>query len=569
MQIFNKFLLALLFLTFCHLKSQYSKQYSYTQLNELFDAYPENDERAMVFVNMYISKAKKENKFSKLIAGYDEATYYNRSVIRKIKYADSAVSMALKTKDADLISMSYLKRGIIYYYNKRDYHKALQEYLTAFKNAKDTEDLYLYNKILYHLGIVKCYLGYYHEAALHFNETATYYEKHSSYKEHPNVRSNNEHGYLNSIYRLSTSYRNLKSYHQEDSLIDVGIKRVKSSDEFAQEFAYFQKAKGIQSLRNGKPAMAENYLKRAEKILKNEDDFAALATVDFYLGKLKFINGNRDESLLYFNKVDSILNKFNFVTPEVINSYRYLIQYSKESGNDRLQLYYTNKLLRADSIITTDFAVLSTKMYREYQVDIVNESRDNLVRKHKYGSSLLSLIIICGVLAFYYFLFRSRQKEKILTTKYNELLEKLRNAAESKMDIVEIKSNSGKSTHNDEKVEEILKNLKIFEEKKQFLDKDLKLPDVARLIKSHRSALSFVLNDHMNMSFTQYLKILRIQYITKQLMDKKVFLQYSMDTLAAECGMKNRNVFSNHFLEINGIRPADFVRKRLEEIENS
>ncbi|PWN58450.1 helix-turn-helix domain-containing protein [Chryseobacterium viscerum] len=569
MKIFNKLLLSLLILTFCHLKSQYAEKYTYSQLDEIFDAYEENDERAMVFVSMYIAKAKKEQRSSQLIAGYDEAAYYTGSVDRKIKYADSAVSVALQMRDADLTAMAYLKRGIIYYYNKRDYRKALNEYLTAFKTAKNTDDLYLYNKILYHLGIVRCYLGYYQEAALHFKETASYYEKNISDEEHPNIRSNNEHGYLNSIYRLSTCYRNLKSYRREDSLIIVGIKRVKNTEEFAQEFAYFQKAKGIQSLRKGKSAEAERYLKTAEKILQEEEDFAALAGVDFYLGKLNFTNGKRDKALVYFKKVDSILNKFNFVTPEVVNNYKYLIQYAKQKGDDRLQLYYTNKLLRADSVITSDFAVLSTKMLREYQIDRLNESRDRLVRKHKYGSTFLSLILAGGLLAFYFFVIRSRQKEKLLTIKYEELLEKLRNEDETNTEIVEINLDSVKSTHNDERVKEILKNLKIFEEKKQFLDKELKLPDVARLIKSHRSELSSVLNEHMKMSFTQYLKILRIQYITKQLMDNKVFLQYSMDTLTAECGMKNRNVFSNHFLQINGIRPADFVRKRLEEQENT
>lgn len=570
MQILSKFLLSVLILTFCNFKSQHAENYTYTQLTDLFNVYPENDERAMVFVNMFISKAKKEQKSLKLIAGYEEALYYNRSVEKKIKYADSAVAVAVKVNDPDMISTSYLKRGIVFYYNKRDYRKALQDYLTAFKSAKNTKDLYLYNKILYHLGMVKCYLGYYQEAAIHFNETATYYENQLSDKEHPNVTSNNEHGYLNSIYRLSNAYRNLGTYQKEDSLIQIGINRVKNSDEFAQEFAYFQKAKGIQCLRNGKRDAAEKYLKTAEQILKNKGDFAALATVDFYLGKLNFYNGKREESMLYLNKVDSLLNKFDFVTPEVINSYKYLIQYAKEKGDGRLQLYYTTKLVKADSIINADFAVLTIKMYKGYQIERLNESQDKLARKHKYESAFLILIILLGLLAFYFFVIRSKQKEKLLTTRYNELLERLKKDEETKgIEENEISPKFIKSKHSQESIEEIKKNLKIFEEKKQYLKKDLKLPDVARLIKSHRSALSFVLNEHMNTSFTQYIKVLRIQYITKQLMNNKVYLHYSMDTLAAECGMNNRNVFSNHFLEINGIRPTDFVRKRLEELEET
>ncbi|WBS74153.1 helix-turn-helix domain-containing protein [Elizabethkingia meningoseptica] len=569
MKIFNKFLLLLLFFTFCNFQSQNVKKYTYSELNKLFDDYPENDSRAMIFVNLYIEKAKKEKELSKLIAGYDEAVYYDRSVERKIKYADSAVVVALETNDRDRISMAYLKRGIIYYYNERNYNKALQEYLAAFKYSKNTEDHYLYHKILYHLGIVKCYLGFYQEAALHFNETASYYEKEASRKLHPNLRLNNEHGYLNSIYRLSSCYRNLKLYKKEDSLIQIGFERIQNSKQFALELAYFQKAKGIQNIRKKQSSLAYKYLKSSERILKNEDDFVSLATVYFSLGKLNFTNGDQKSALLYFSRVDSILNKFNFVSPEVVNNYKYLIQYAKEKGDDRLQLYYTNKLLRADSIISSDFSTLSTRIYREYQVDRLNESRNNLIRKHNWESSFLSLIIVCVLLIFFYFLFRYRQRQKILTKKYCNLLEKIKNKDLADNEPIVFNENAIKSIYSDETIDEIRKNLQVFEDKKQFLDKDLKLPDVARLIKSHRSALSFVLNEHMNTSFTQYIKVLRINYITKKMMEDKIYLKYSMDTLASECGMKNRNVFSNHFLEINGIRPTDFVKKRLQERENN
>ena|SRR6218665_3959525 len=567
MRNFKKFLLPLLFLIFCNFKSQEQNQLTYSNLTDLFDAYPENDERALVYVDMYIAKAKKEKKFSKLIAGYDEAEYYSKSVDKKLQYADSAVVVALKSKDADLISTSYLKRGIIYYYNLRDYRKALQEYLLAFKNAKSTKDRYLYHKIQYHLGMVKSYLGFYQEASVHFTQTADYYEKHISDKDHPNIRMNNEHGYLNSIYRLSTCYRKLEQYKLEDSLIGIGRRKVVYSEEFSQEFAFFQKALGIQAIRNGAYDVAKRHLRRAESILKRKQDFVALATVNFYLGRINYDQGHKKESLVYLKKVDSILDKYNFVTPEIISNYKYLIHYAKEDKDGRLQLYYTNKLERADSILRTDFSVLTTNIHTGYDVDILVEDRDNLVRKHKYRGILLSAVIVCVILVFFFFLYRSRKKEKVLTSRYNMLLEKLNRAEESVEDTSE--NHNVKSIYNDQIIETVKKNLKIFEDKKQFLDKDLKLPDVASLISSNRSIVSFVLNEHLNITFSEYLKRLRIQYITKKILEDKMFLKYSMDTLASECGMKNRQVFSNHFLEINGIRPTDFVRKRQEELDKS
>jgi len=64
-----------------------------------------------------------------------------------------------------------------------------------------------------------------------------------------------------------------------------------------------------------------------------------------------------------------------------------------------------------------------------------------------------------------------------------------------------------------------------------------------------------------------YLKTLRIRYITNLLLEDPKYLNYSTDGLTQICGMANRQVFSEHFMEINGMRPTDFIRKRKEELK--
>lgn len=114
---------------------------------------------------MYIEKAKEESNYKELIQGYEEAIYYDKDIDDKLIYADSAIIAAKKYNNPDQISRAYLGKGIIYYYNKRQYKSALDQYLMAFKFSKDSKDNYLKNKIVYHLGMVKSYLGYYQEAA--------------------------------------------------------------------------------------------------------------------------------------------------------------------------------------------------------------------------------------------------------------------------------------------------------------------------------------------------------------------------------------------------------------------
>lgn len=571
----NKLLLIILNLILLSVQGQerqgkYYKE-SYKKIYGLFESYPENDDRAMVFVNRYIHKAKSEQNLKKLIEGYEEAIYYTKNIDRKLSFADSCIVTAIKYNDKDQISRAYLGKGIIYYYNRRQYKPALVQYLKAYKFSEDSKDEYLKNKITYHLGMVKSYLGYYEEASKHFENTAHYFESKISENSHPNLKLNNESGYFNSIYRLSICYRNLRLFRKEDSLITIGLERLKDTNEFSIEYGYFHKGKGIQLLREGRSGEALEHFILAKDILSHNQDDASLNTVYFYLGKLYWQRGNRTESLKHLNKTDSLVRKFWFITPEIRESYEYLIKDAKQSQNKEKQLYYTNQLLKADSIINSDFALLSSKIHREYDTSTLLKEKKQLESQHKNG--LLFLYFSMGsaflLLSFSIWKFRnSRKRENEITSKYRELLKKL-NSPENNdtfkdASIVSLKE---KNLYSQEIIDDVKAKLELFEKEKLFLKKNLTLSTVAKMIGSNRTHLSYVLNEHYQMTFTMYLKILRIKYITNLLLENNKYLNYSIDSLAEECGMSHRQIFSKHFMEITGMRPGDFIRKRKEELK--
>lgn len=564
----NRFLLLIFTFFLSLIQGQNLKEQSYKKISGLFNSYSENDERAVVFVNLYISKAKKDHNLKKLIRGYEEAIYYSRDVNRKLLYADSAIITAMQYKRDDDISRAFLGKGIIYYYNRRHYKPALEQYLIAFKFSKNSKDYYLKNKITYHLGMVKSYLGYYKEAAVHFEEAADYFEKKSKEDVHPNIMLNNEYGYFNSIYRLSNCYRNLRWFQKEDSLINIGLQRLHNTDQLSKEYGYFQNGKGIQLLRMGNTVEALPYFKQSKEILSHHKDNASLMTVYFYIGKLYWSQGKKEESLTYLNKVDSLVNKFWFVTPEIRATYEYLIKDAKQNENFEQQLYYTNQLLKADSIINADFAMLSSKIHREYDNNTLLEEKNKLQRVHKNGFIIFYYSMGFGLMILCFSIWKFRKRERILTIKYQELLEKF-NTSQPTDHLVESKSVSSeeKNIYSPEIIEEVKRNLHVFEERKHFLKQNLTLPVVAKMIGSNRTHLSYVLNTHLNVAFTMYLKILRINYITNLLLEESKYLNYKIDSLAEKCGMANRQIFSAHFLEINGIRPTDFIRKRQEELQ--
>lgn len=565
----NGILLLIVSLLASSLQGQEIQQQSYKEISRLIDSYSENDERAMVFVKMYIDKAKNDHNLKKLIRGCEEAIYYSKETSRKLSYADSAIVTAVKSNDQDQIARAYAGKGIIYYYNLRQYKKALDEYLIAFKYSKNSKDGYLKNKIIYHLGMIKSYLGYYKYAAVHFEEAADFFEKNAKESLDRNIRYNNESGYFNSIYRLSTCYKNLKLYHKEDSLINIGLERLHNNSELVIEFGYFQKGKGVQLLRKGKADEALKHFKVSQDILSSNQDYASLTSVYFYIGKLYRSKGNRAESLNYFNKVDSLVNKFWFITPEIRASYLYLIDDAKKNGNSERKMYYGDQLLKADSIINADFVMLTDKIYSEYDKENLLEEKKQMIRGHQV---ILYSFIVAGLVILFFLIWRFRKREKELNARYQEVLEKLNTSKETIIfDIIPPTPSNEISLdlYGSEIIDEIKANLKIFEDEKQFLQQNLTLDIVAKIIGSNRTHLSYVLNVHFDVTFPTYLKALRIRYITNLLVEDTKYLSYKIETLAKICGMANRQIFSAHFLEINSIRPRDFIRMRQEELKKT
>lgn len=569
MRYHNRILLLIFTLFWWFIDGHQSPERSYKEIAALFNAYHENDERAMVFVNLYIKKAKRENKLKKLIRGYEEAIYYSGKPEKKLSYADSAIIGALRSRDSDQIARAYLGKGIVYYYNRRQYKPALQQYLMAFRYSKNSQDFYLKNKVIYHLGMVKSYLGYYKEAAAHFKETGGYFERKAKADKNITLRINDERGYFNSIYRPSTCYKHLQLYQKEDSLINIGLEQLQKRKEFLPELGLFRKGKGIQLLRQGRADEALEQLIASRDILSQVHDQASLTTVYFYIGKLYWYKKDRNHALDYFKKVDSLVNQFRFITPEIRSNYEYLIHDARSNKDKDGQLYYTDQLLKADSIINSDFAMLSSRLYREYDTDTLLDEKKQLEKKHHKDLALIYITVGTGMLFSSYMIWRSRNRERRLTLQYRELLNKLKESEIQQSAHVLPGSTGEKSLYSPEIIEDIRSKLKIFEDQKLFLTQNLTIPAVAKMLGSNRTHLSYVLNVHMGISFPGYLKQLRIRYITKLLLEDSKYLNYSIDALAVECGMTNRQKFSAHFLEINGMRPIDFIRKRQQELGDS
>lgn len=492
--------------------------------------------------------------------------YFSASETIKIKYADSTILSALITKNNDLISDAYLGKGIIYYFNYKKYKPALDEYMKAYEYSKNSSNEYLTNEILYHLGVLKSYLGYYDSAIIHFQKANEYFRKKMLQSAHPNVTFNNKKGYLNSLHRIIICHRNLQDHKSADSLIKLGLLQTKNNADYQQEYGYFLKEKGIQDLRKNDYNNALINLQNALKPITHINDFA-WATVDhFYIGKAYLAMNDEQRAIQHFQTVDSFFQKHNFMLPELRENYELLINYYKKQQDEQKELFYTKQLLKADRIISNDFSYLSSKIHKEYDTIALQDEKKRLEAKTSWGVwiifGLSLLAIVLGLI-----IIRKYKIQKSIKINYRMLEDKILNNAYLQAQPSEhILKEDDKCILNSELIFTILGKLKCFEEKHGFIEHGLTINKLAQKLHTNSSYLSQIINEHKGMNFNRYLSELRINYITNKLYNDNVYLSYKIETLAEKCGIASRTNFSNLFQEINGIRPTDFIKKRQKDV---
>lgn len=537
---------------------------SFEEIRSKYESFEENNPRALPYIKQYISKAKKEKDYSYLSQGYLDESYYNSNIDVKLKYADSAIASANKSSNNELIVTAHMTKGTLYYFYFKKYKTALDEYVKAFSYAKKTNDEFQQHTILYHIGVVKSYLGYYQEALENFKNCISYFEPLSNDKTlHPNLIFNNKKGYYNSLHQAIICYRNLGNFKVADSLIDVGFSKTYGSKEFSLEHAYFQKCKGIVDYYNKSYQESINLLNKALPEIKKNKDFAWESVSYFYLGKSYSALNQQKEANNYFTKVDSIFQKNNFILPELRENYEILIKDSKLTNDTKKELYYTNSLLKADSIITKDFNELSSKIHKEYDTQQLLDAKNRLESNSTLWIIVSSIIILLLLATLYY----RYEKEKKIQKKYVELEQRLmQNVSIVPVQNMEIIP-SAKSSLNEKTFNDVLKKLERFEKKLEFTEKGLTLNKLAKKFDTNSNYLSQVISEKRNINYNKYLSELRINYITQKLYSDKEYLKLTVEALAEKSGIASRQNFSDLFYEINGLRPIDFIKLRKKELE--
>lgn len=518
--------------------------------NELLDLY--NNEPKLYkrknILSIYLKKAKKEKNTSQLMTGYQiSAMTHNNE--KALIYSDSIIAISKPIDSHFDTSSAYQIKGE-FYYKKRDYINALNNFIEAKEYALKSKNKYLifYNNLS--IGVIKDLIGEHSEALKIHKENLNIGKEY--------IKGKDNESYLQSIYAIAFSYNHLKQVDSATYYNNFGIKESVELKNSTTKI-YFVLNQGVTHYYKKEYKNALDSLHKSIKPLKAMNDQSNLSEAYFYISQSYIKKNDEINALVYLKKVDSIFLKEKYLYPELRKSYEYLIKYYKKNDSLSQELIYVNRLISLDSILHLNNLYLNKQIIKEYDIPILIAEKQSIIDKmEKKTLSYYKSFFIIGFLVFMLIiiLFVQFNKKRIYKKRFEEIINKSKEVTITNT----IEKNKSLNISKDI-IDDVLNKLEKFEKTKAYLSKKVTLNSLAKDFNTNSNYLSKIINHNKNKSFSNYLNTLRIEHIITILKSNSTIRKYTIKAVADEAGFSNSESFSKAFYKTKGIKPSYFIKQ--------
>ena len=512
---------------------------SFEYLREKLNSKALNISSQILYQEAYLAKAKQESNWKEMFSAYKGLLHLAEGYTR-VQYADSMILAAQHIGDKDLIGSAFLTKGIVYY-DMKSHNNALDNYLIADDYVGEGADRYLANKVKYNIGQIKYYLGYYEEAQSLFSECVDYY------------KDINDTAYLASLHSLGLCYTRMGHYDSSSKTTNLGIAEATSLEVF-DAIPRFINSEGINQYFKKNHDISLAKLFETLPYLVKKKDFANISVTNFYIGKNYWSRNEQKLAVGYFKKVNDAFNDHGYVRPDLRESYEFLIDYSKLTGDLDGQTYFINQLLSVDRFLDSNYKYLSQRIHKEYDTKKLlaakEEIEQHLVFQQKISKIYTYTIIVLAGIVFFV-IYRSKLSKR----KFRATITK----TEKVKVVTDRKKTDDSLDINPEIISAILRHLGTFETQKKFLKDDVNLPKLAKMFDSNIVYVSKVILHYKQKKSVDYVNDLRIDYIAEKIGESNRYRNYTNKALAQEAGFKTTQHFTRAFVKRIGHSPTEYI----------
>ncbi len=544
--------------------------YSYSELeNKFYSLKDHKVNESKLIAQFYLKKAKREKDKDHIAEGY-VLMHYNRSLTHSLKYIDSLDAIK-NIQDDTYPTRIYLLKGRLYY-DFDDMKLALNNFINALKYAKEKK-----NKR--HIAIAEIYIAYLNDYIGKHTESAKVLQY---YYDNGDFLDDNDHEHIR--LNLASTLLDINRLKSAKKLIDEGLKSTAEKKEIDRYNQYLSLL-GLYNLKSKEYKTAIDSLKKSKAYFSNQSNDLSLNYTLLYLGQSYAGLQEKEKTVRYFTQIDSIIQKTNNTFPELKEVYPYLIDYYKEKNDKQKQLYYIERFLEVYKTLDSKFRYVSRELPRRYDAPKLLQEKENIINEIKRKRTISYviagiLLLVMSILIPLYFLSKKAEKQnrKIaqeLIQSVNEnkvVLNKYNSQDDDNLGSITLQQEdtTGKTSNiiPDYVVQNILKELAIFEDKENYLKKGVTLSNLAKKIKTNSKYLSEIINTHKGKNFAAYLNELRIEYAIKRLARDKKFRSYKVPFIAEELGYNNEQAFTLAFKKKTGT-PLTVYLKEIEKTESN
>lgn len=414
---------------------------------------------------------------------------------------------------------------------------------------------------------------------------------------------------------LATQYRNLGLYDKSKKYIDESLKAVNRIEDIRlvnQTMGFIMQEKAYYEIEMKNYQKALLNIKASQKYfnLTEQPNSFISANNDQLYGLTYYYLNQYDQALLHYNNG---LKKIDFMPDNFLKAIIYngiALVYIGKKDRQKAQ----KNLIKAERIAEeSPYLNLKDKVYKTSQqyyllvrdiehlkkvqikqesvnekiknksLEFISNSYNVLENKNQEIANksankniivIISLIFVSSLFV-YIIIYRKKQKQKFIAIKTildakieNKISHNQPTLTNSNNDIFDCDENDDDTiflgsaqqiimTLATEK--KLLSKLEQFEQAGLFTKNMVSLPYVASYCKTNTKYLSYVINNHKQKDFKNYINELRIRYIIEKLKTDPQYHKYKISTLSEEVGFSSQSKFAAAFKKVTNVSPSEFL----------
>lgn len=563
-------LFLLLFFTNSYAQTVSKVNLTNEEIEKKIDENSNNPTKMWELIKFYISKSKKEKNNEALFYAYRYASITSAYPLN-IKYADSALDTGKTSSTKKILLDAYLNRANI---NMAEefYQKALDDILIANKLSQESGNIYIYNKTIYLIAQNKIYLGQYEDANRELLICLKFFKDNLENK--TSLGKNYEMYYIYSLMSLIDSNTKLGKFTQNKALLKEAFYYLEKNN-LTQYIPYFISSEGTDAYYSKNYEVAISKLSEAIRLYNDQWHHN---TEVYYLGLSYWYTGKEKLAVKYLEEIDKHYSQTKKLDPQFRSAYEILIKYYNSTGNTAKQLEYINKLMFLDRSYEKNYKYLYKRIVKEYDTKKLVAEKNRIERDLKNQKLTFAAIFLFFLIVFTFFGLKIQNEKQIYKKRFEEII-----AQRDHLKVEEEKSPLDSTDYNDQQkfdydfynkipglnplfVENILKQLEIFENENRFLDSQISQKSVSEDFGTNSTYFSKIINTYKGKNFALYISDLRLDYIIDHLKNDVKYINMDVKELASIAGFSSTENFSDNFRRKFDLKPSVFIKMMKDKL---